>query len=109
MLVCSLLIAAGADLGMQYTAVFRGRPFRSISELAKIVKPNMRKLHRLLETGELVQSKACAGCGAPEFVPGVKLKVCARCKAVHYCRDACQREHWKEHKPQCAKPAGPQS
>mmetsp|Transcript_4089 Transcript_4089/g.9504 ORF Transcript_4089/g.9504 Transcript_4089/m.9504 type:complete len:269 (-) Transcript_4089:87-893(-) len=26
---------------------------------------------------------------------------CSRCKKVWYCGRICQREHWKEHKPQC--------
>ena len=29
------------------------------------------------------------------------LRQCARCKTVSYCSTACQRAHWKTHKPSC--------
>ncbi|XP_050364468.1 ubiquitin carboxyl-terminal hydrolase 18-like [Argentina anserina] len=38
---------------------------------------------------------ACAVCGAN----GVKK--CSRCKAVKYCSEKCQREHWRSHKTEC--------
>jgi hypothetical protein len=28
--------------------------------------------------------------------------VCAGCKVARYCCGACQKEHWKQHKPVCA-------
>ena len=33
----------------------------------------------------------------------IDLLACARCKAVRYCNAACQRAHWKAHKPACKK------
>jgi hypothetical protein len=103
MQLCSLLIAAGADLSMGY--IIYDEHVGSIRNVAKLNRPEMRKLHRLLDTGKLLRFKACAGCGAPEFVPGIKLRMCARCKAaaLRYCSPECQKAHWKEHRPQCAK------
>jgi hypothetical protein len=38
--------------------------------------------------------------------PAAKLRCCARCCAVRYCCDACQRAHWLAgHKAVCKKPA----
>jgi hypothetical protein len=85
--------------------VIDGRPHASIREIAKLVMPSMRELHKLLEMGKVAPFKACTRCGTPEFVAGVKLKMCGGCEAVHYCSVACQKAHWKEHKPQCAKRA----
>ena len=55
-----------------------------------------------------VRVHECAACGA---VGGSKRKVssadvialkrCARCHSIYYCSEACQREHWPTHKPQC--------
>lgn len=39
----------------------------------------------------------CAACGAKK----ANLRVCARCNTVSYCGAACQRGHWKTHKPSC--------
>ena len=38
----------------------------------------------------------CAGRG---------LKACARCQSVRYCSVACQRAHWRAHKPSCSEAA----
>jgi hypothetical protein len=43
----------------------------------------------------------CAKCGATEGAGGSKLKVCARCRAVHYCSAACQKAHWSDHRRVC--------
>jgi hypothetical protein len=39
----------------------------------------------------------CDGCGESFD----QLKKCARCRSVRYCSQACQKAHWKEHKPSC--------
>ena len=30
-----------------------------------------------------------------------ELRRCSGCKRISYCSEACQKEHWKEHKPRC--------
>jgi hypothetical protein len=57
---------------------------------------------------EAAAQRRCAACGAEEG----RLKRCARCQAVVDCSQACQRQHWPQHKPQCRRlrhvfPAGP--
>jgi hypothetical protein len=46
---------------------------------------------------------ACAACGARAGQPGVRLKMCSRCKGVRYCGPQCQRAHWPAHKGKCGK------
>ena len=40
----------------------------------------------------------CAVCGSDGRVG---LMRCKGCREVHYCSEACQKEHWKVHKPAC--------
>ena len=47
--------------------------------------------------------EVCAACGATPR----KLLRCSRCKQVWYCSTACQKRHWKQHKPGCGKPPPP--
>mmetsp|Transcript_52007 Transcript_52007/g.153475 ORF Transcript_52007/g.153475 Transcript_52007/m.153475 type:complete len:180 (-) Transcript_52007:114-653(-) len=51
------------------------------------------------------EQKPCAGCGktaSQAEVDGKPLKQCARCKAVAYCSQDCQRRDWKAgHKRVC--------
>ena len=43
----------------------------------------------------------CAACGTP-YPP----KKCSRCRSVGYCNDACQTDHWRDHKQECKKKTG---
>jgi hypothetical protein len=43
--------------------------------------------------------EACCKCGAEG--QGASLSRCGGCKAVRYCSEACQREHWAVHKALC--------
>ncbi|KAH9917683.1 uncharacterized protein BXZ73DRAFT_80802 [Epithele typhae] len=36
---------------------------------------------------------------------GAELRQCSRCKAVAYCSEACQKEHWRTHKTSCKAPS----
>ena len=44
------------------------------------------------------EERVCATCGSPK-----NLSSCAKCKSIFYCGAACQREHWKTHKADCAR------
>ena len=43
---------------------------------------------------------ACAGCGK---LQEAKMKLCARCKCVPYCSEACHVSHWPVHKLECVR------
>lgn len=43
---------------------------------------------------------SCANCNAPR-TPSNPLKSCGSCLSVSYCDRACQKAHWKTHKPTC--------
>lgn len=47
--------------------------------------------------------QACANCGAAQGENGKPLSRCARCKTYLYCGTICQKEHWTNHKSECAK------
>jgi hypothetical protein len=42
----------------------------------------------------------CLGCDLIEPIKG-QFQKCAACKTALYCSVACQRKHWKVHKPEC--------
>ena len=46
-----------------------------------------------------VMSHACRFCGKTEG--DIPFKQCSGCKAVRYCSEACQADHWKEHTTLC--------
>uniref|UniRef100_A0A8C2AGP7 ubiquitinyl hydrolase 1 n=1 Tax=Cyprinus carpio TaxID=7962 RepID=A0A8C2AGP7_CYPCA len=43
----------------------------------------------------------CAGCMKPPASDDEKLKRCTRCYRVGYCNQACQKNHWPNHKTTC--------
>ena len=45
-------------------------------------------------------TKLCAACGASPS-SNTKLLTCSGCHVARYCSPACQRSHWKVHKPDC--------
>ncbi|KAL5512342.1 hypothetical protein ACEPAG_3334 [Sanghuangporus baumii] len=49
------------------------------------------------DVGILTKDLGCAVCGNPIT------SRCSRCQLAGYCGTACQRSHWKEHKPSCVR------
>ena len=45
-------------------------------------------------------TKLCAACGVSPS-GNTKLLTCSGCHVARYCSPACQRSHWKVHKPDC--------
>lgn len=43
----------------------------------------------------------CSNCGTPPKAATGKHRCCKRCRTVVYCDKACQKSHWKQHKPLC--------
>jgi len=44
--------------------------------------------------------RTCAQCG-PITDKALVMQVCSICQAARYCGAACQKLHWKTHKPEC--------
>jgi hypothetical protein len=67
----------------------------------------MRLLLRILSrptvsmTSVASAMEACANCSRRPLASEPAFKRCSACIAVHYCSVACQRAHWKAHKPHC--------
>jgi len=55
------------------------------------------RLHRRNLNADL---RTCAQCG-PITDKALVMKVCSVCQAARYCGAACQKLHWKTHKPEC--------
>ena len=49
------------------------------------------------ESQSLTQCANCSGPGQPSLLS------CSACKQTKYCSRACQKSHWKTHKPHCSK------
>jgi len=53
-----------------------------------------------MKHGKDIDQLLCANCGAPDSEEA-RVKPCSRCETIFYCGKACQRQHWKSHKPNC--------
>ena len=54
--------------------------------------------------------KICEACGIScyqleKLKESGKMRVCSCCNQAYYCSAACQRNHWKHHKPDCSENA----
>ncbi|KAK3253642.1 hypothetical protein CYMTET_37111 [Cymbomonas tetramitiformis] len=51
------------------------------------------------DTASMILAQSCWGCGLQQ----AQLSRCSICKVAKYCSAACQRGHWRIHKPNCSK------
>jgi Ankyrin repeats (3 copies)/MYND finger len=94
---CKLLIAAGADT---HATVPDGGAVIDYADLARKLWPDRPELAALFDPDAMQEPlvpPCCAGCQKG----GMKLRACSTCHAVRYCSTACQRAHWRAHKPVC--------
>ncbi|KXZ50374.1 hypothetical protein GPECTOR_16g547 [Gonium pectorale] len=47
---------------------------------------------------DYVKGRVCFACS----VPSTKMQKCSRCQQARYCSKECQRQHWRDHKAECA-------
>jgi MYND finger/Ankyrin repeats (3 copies) len=97
---CKLLIAAGADM---HAKVLDGDALVGFADLARSLWPERPELAAVFDPGAVQEPftpPCCAGCQKS----GIKLRACSKCHAAQYCSTACQRAHWRAHKPACISP-----
>jgi ankyrin repeat protein len=97
---CKLLIDAGADT---HVMVLHKGAIVGYADLAHFCWPDRPELAALFDPGamqEPLTPPCCSSCQKS----GVKLSACSKCHAVRYCSTACQRAHWRAHKPACVSP-----
>jgi ankyrin repeat protein len=97
---CKLLIDAGADT---HAKVLHKGARVGFADLARHYWPERPELAALFAPGavqEPLESPCCVNCQKS----GIKLSACSKCHAVRYCSTACQRAHWRAHKPACITP-----
>jgi ankyrin repeat protein len=94
---CKLLIAAGADT---HAKVLHENILVGYADLARRWWPEKPELAAVFDPGavqEPLTPSCCASCQTTDC----KLSACSKCHAVRYCSTACQRAHWRAHKPAC--------
>jgi ankyrin repeat protein len=97
---CKLLIAAGADT---HAKVLDGDALVGYADLARKLWPEKLELAAVFDPDamqETVAPPCCANCQKS----GIKLRACSKCHDAQYCSTACQRVHWRAHKPACISP-----
>jgi hypothetical protein len=75
--------------------------FRDVPD-SKIWKCLMMSLEVAVSGNPVILPKLprCLGCDQIEPIKG-QFQTCSACKTALYCSVACQRKHWKVHKPEC--------
>ena len=92
-----LLIAAGADQNVT------NGDAETCADLVRRWWPEKAELAALFDPHELREPFAPPCCAACQKT-NCKLSACSKCHAVRYCSTACQRAHWRAHKPACISP-----
>uniref|UniRef100_A0A8B9RKZ3 ubiquitinyl hydrolase 1 n=1 Tax=Astyanax mexicanus TaxID=7994 RepID=A0A8B9RKZ3_ASTMX len=74
--------------------------FEVLSKELTKEKVVLLRVHQRLQVPSIPIPK-CAACQKPPLADDEKLKRCTRCYRVGYCNQACQRNHWPNHKALC--------
>lgn len=74
--------------------------FEVLSKELTKEKVVLLRVHQKLQVPSIPIAK-CAACQKPPLSDDEKLKRCTRCYRVGYCNQACQRNHWSNHKALC--------
>ncbi|PBK64143.1 hypothetical protein ARMSODRAFT_893274 [Armillaria solidipes] len=94
-----LLMEFGAEIDIADADGVTPRKFQPacVPEVTAVVQRWLRK-----RSGDErpMDIKACEFCKKPGG-NGVQLRLCSKCQTAWYCSTACQRSHWRTHKPIC--------
>ncbi|XP_026853935.2 ubiquitin carboxyl-terminal hydrolase 19 isoform X2 [Electrophorus electricus] len=74
--------------------------FEVLSKELTKEKVLLLRVHQRLQVPSIPIAK-CAACQKPPLSDEEKLKRCTRCYRVGYCNQACQKNHWPNHKSLC--------
>ena len=90
----------GRNLG-RFVLHANGLFLRPLSPAAVAASPGDAEARRMAIRGRLVESHAaCPACGAERG------RRRCECGWVRYCDEACQRAHWRQHRPFCTEARG---
>ena len=90
--IVKLLLDAGANADAR---IIEGLTTLEVTALEAAEKGGHRSCVRALK------ERRCVVCHVTRKTLGRKLKKCGACLRVVYCGEACQAEHWEEHKEVC--------
>ncbi|KAI5612333.1 ubiquitin carboxyl-terminal hydrolase 19 isoform X1, partial [Silurus asotus] len=74
--------------------------FEVLSKELTKEKVVLLRVHQRLQVPSIPIAK-CAACQKPPLSDDEKLRRCTRCYRVGYCNQACQKNHWPNHKSLC--------
>lgn len=78
-----------------------GQELKALSVWARCKAPRRgARCEECATCARLRDNMVCAGCGTHKTQG---FKICAGCRLVRYCGDACRMAHWGEHKDVCNK------
>ena len=80
------------------SALFPAAPGRATTRQVNGVEGGFALTETVSTRPDRREERVCATCGSPK-----NLSSCAKCKSIFYCGAACQRDHWKTHKADCAR------
>ncbi|KAK0475161.1 hypothetical protein IW261DRAFT_1340829 [Armillaria novae-zelandiae] len=94
-----LLMEFGADIHIADADGVTPRYFQPVSvpEVTAVVQ---RWLRNRSGDEKPMETKSCEFCKKLGG-DGIQLRLCSKCQTARYCSKACQRSHWRTHKPLC--------